>query len=88
MIIRFTNRGFAIGEFEDRYGTKCSIQESSLATEACIWLGQHHCDKPGCETPTRMHLTQDMAAELIPLLQHFVDTGSLPSPPNESEEKT
>ena len=26
----------------------------------------------------RMHLTREMAADLIPLLQHFVDTGDLP----------
>jgi len=34
-----TRRGFASGEFTDRYDNKCSIQESSLATEATIWLG-------------------------------------------------
>lgn len=34
-----TNRGFKLGEFTDRYGVKCSIQESSLATEAAIWFG-------------------------------------------------
>lgn len=37
--IKKTNRGFALGEFVDRYGAKCSIQKSSLATEDCIWLG-------------------------------------------------
>ncbi|MEK4355176.1 hypothetical protein MKX41_30775 [Paenibacillus sp. FSL R5-0475] len=34
-----TNRGFAIIEFEDLYGDKCSIQKSSLATEDAIWIG-------------------------------------------------
>ena len=34
-----TERGFAIGEFTDRYGTKCSLQKSSLATEDTIWFG-------------------------------------------------
>lgn len=34
-----TERGFAIGEFTDRYGAKCSIQKSSLATEDAIWFG-------------------------------------------------
>jgi hypothetical protein len=34
-----TQRGFSIIEFEDRYGVKCSIQKSSLATEDAIWLG-------------------------------------------------
>lgn len=27
---------------------------------------------------SRMHLTQERVAELIPMLQHFVDTGELP----------
>lgn len=34
-----TNRGFYRFTFTDRYQKECSIQESSLATEACIWLG-------------------------------------------------
>lgn len=34
-----TERGFALNEFTDRYGAKCSIQKSSLATEDAIWLG-------------------------------------------------
>jgi hypothetical protein len=32
-------RGFRTGTFTDRYGEKCSIQKSSLATEDAIWLG-------------------------------------------------
>lgn len=74
-----TGRGFAKAEFMDRYGKPCSIQESSLATEACIWLGCEHetVDADGSPIGARMHLTQAMAAELIPLLQRFVDTGEL-----------
>lgn len=34
-----TNRGFALSNFIDKYDHKCSLQESSIATEACIWLG-------------------------------------------------
>jgi len=34
-----TERGFSNGKFADQYGAKCSIQSSSLATKACIWLG-------------------------------------------------
>ena len=34
-----TERGFAIGRFTDRYGQKCSLQKSSLATEDAIWFG-------------------------------------------------
>lgn len=75
-----TNRGFAGGKFKDRYDRDCSIQESSLATEACIWLGMDHevvHPKTGERCGARMHLTQEMAADLIPLLQRFVETGHL-----------
>lgn len=75
------DRGFLRGQFKDRYGADCSIQKSSLVTEDCIWLGCdhetiHHVTGQPCGA--RMHLTQEMAAELIPMLQHFVDTGELP----------
>ncbi len=26
-------------DFRDKYGVSCSLQESSLAGEACVWLG-------------------------------------------------
>jgi hypothetical protein len=72
------NRGFLKGKFKDHYGVDCSIQKSSLATEDCIWLG---CDGgDGVQSRyagVRMHLTQSMVANLIPLLQRFVETGEL-----------
>jgi hypothetical protein len=34
-----TNRGFRRGDFEDANGEACSIQESSAAEAAFIWLG-------------------------------------------------
>lgn len=64
------DRGFAIAEFKDQYGKRCTIQKSSLAFLDCIWLGVHESD--------RMHLTQEMVADLLPLLHHFVETGELP----------
>jgi hypothetical protein len=70
-----------LGKFKDRYDADCSIQKSSLATEDCIWLGCNHetiHSQTGERCGARMHLTQSMAADLIPLLQHFVDTGDLP----------
>lgn len=98
-------RGFITGEFTDRYGEKCSIQKSSLATEDCIWLGiddanpqimASDAQKLGIPTPsnngwvkftvpkevlltTRMHLTREQVADLLPLLQNFVETGELHS---------
>lgn len=75
-----SDRGFVRGEFKDRNGDACSIQESSLATEDCIWLGlnheqTHHVTGEPCGA--RMHLTKEMAADLIDILQRFVDTGNL-----------
>ena len=75
------DRGFLKGAWLDRYGEKCSIQKSSLAEEDCIWLGCdhetiHHTTGERCGA--RMHLTQQMVADLLPLLQHFVETGELP----------
>jgi hypothetical protein len=98
-----TNRGFAVGVFQDYYGYDCSIQKSSLATEDAIWLGITDV-KPqvmasdakmlGIETNetigcipfvipkevllhTRMHLTREQVADMIPMLQQFVDTGEI-----------
>jgi hypothetical protein len=87
-----TQRGFNIITFKDRYGIDCSLQESSLATEACIWLGCNDAN-PRFLVPnkgwksvkmpneyvadTRMHLTRDMVKELIPYLQAFVVNGLL-----------
>lgn len=100
MKARYTERGFALAEFTDQYGSKCSLQESSLATGPCVWLGCDDADpkvfiphgEPAwrpLELPvlppgghymwtTRMHLTREMVAELLPLLQHFVEHGTLP----------
>ncbi|BCP56261.1 hypothetical protein K32_48780 [Kaistia sp. 32K] len=106
MEIKYTERGFARCAFLDRYSVPCSLQESSLAEEAAIWLGVDDANPmimasdaaahgvnttettgwvpypvpPAVLMTTRMHLTQAQVAELLPALQHFVDTGELPSP--------
>lgn len=72
-----TKRGFLRGEFKDRYGSECSIQESSLAGEDCIWVGVE-VDFNGVEVEGgRMHLDQERARELIEVLRHFARTGRL-----------
>lgn len=88
-----TNRGFRRFDFKDRYGEECSLQESSLAEEDAIWLGVNETKPKVCvygegwkDVPlpegamicSRMHLTVEQVEELIPLLQHFVNTGCLP----------
>ena len=80
MKIEKTSRGFRRADFNDFNGEACSIQESSIATQACLWLGMNTGTHHQGECLARMHLTKDMAKELIPLLQHFVETGELPEP--------
>lgn len=87
-----TQRGFAYKEFTDLYGTVCTIQKSSLATEDAIWLGakklkvQELVHGEGWKEVVltddiigneRMHLSQEMVKELLPILQKFVETGEL-----------
>ena len=66
MIIRHTERGFQIATFADGYDQACSVQESS--NEGHLWLGLQG---------YRMHLSSAQIAELLPLLQQFVETGKL-----------
>lgn len=74
--IKTSDRGFKYAEFTDLYGSQCSIQESSLATEAALWLGVDISFKQYSNLgATRMHLTQEMARNLIPLLELFVEKG-------------
>ena len=68
MKFRCTERRFARFDFIDRYGEECAIQDSSLASEAAIWLGVND---------NRMHLTREQVAELVPILQRFLDTDSI-----------
>ena len=99
-----TSRGFRLLNFTDRYDLPCSIQKSSLATEAAIWFGIDDARPiilareaasvgvqtnatcgwvpypipPNVSLHTRMHLTQKQVKKLLPILQHFADTGELP----------
>jgi hypothetical protein len=77
MKLETTERGFAISSFIDKYGAKCSIQKSSLATEDCLWLGIDVDIDGNAVSGGRMHLTQEQVQELIPLLMGFVTTGEL-----------
>lgn len=76
--LKQNERGFDLYEFIDRYNAPCSLQKSSLAFEECIWLGVDE---------NRMHLTQDMAKALIPILQLFVDTGEISNEKGTGDER-
>jgi hypothetical protein len=72
-----TPRGFWRADFVDDNGKPCSLQESSIATDDLIWFGVT--GEPGART--RMHLTREQVATLLPYLQRFVATGNLrPAP--------
>lgn len=87
-----TERGFERGEFTDLYGHKCSIQDSSLATQPAIWLGVNDASPeilipgqgwtdvefdPETLFHTRMHLSIEHAEKLVEVLQRFIETGSI-----------
>lgn len=74
---RPTKKGLLRAEFKDRYGAVCSVQESSFPDEDCLWLGIE-VDIHGAEVPHgRMHISQAMARQLLPVLRHFARTGKL-----------
>lgn len=72
--VKKTERGFQVIDFDDRYGTHCSLQQSSLAEyeppgTSAIWLGVDHKDI------SRMHLDLEQVQWLIGHLQNWVETG-------------
>lgn len=78
MKLKKSERGFSFVEFTDLYGAECSLQKSSLATEDAIWFGVDINGSGENLHRGRMHLSRVQVAELLPLLQHFADTGKLP----------
>ena len=93
MTTRLTERGFRIYEFDDSYGDPCTLQQSSNM-DPHIWFGgkgrvvlepsgghgwrEYPLPEGAIVLGDRMHLDQEQVAALIPMLQHFVDTGHLP----------
>lgn len=77
-----TERGFERGEFKDLYEKECSIQESSLADVAAIWLGVDkgipvHLGGSGEAVHQRMHLTRNQAREIGEALLLFAEEGRI-----------
>jgi hypothetical protein len=93
MDLKTTQRGFSFGNFEDSYGNKCSIQKSSSIDDSIWFgidnpkLTIFEDEKMGRYMVTtlpktwmvdsRMHLTREQVAELLPILQRFVETGEI-----------
>lgn len=73
------DRGFRGANFRDSYGQLCCIAESSSTLERAIWVGvKPQVNTTGVSQVTAMHLTQDTVKELLPILEHFAETGRLP----------
>lgn len=76
-------RGFGVITFSDLYEQECSLQDSSLATEAAIWIGVDNTGAhihgpngtPNEHVKARMHLSQSMVKQLLPYLTKFAETG-------------
>jgi len=92
MKLEKTSRGFNVRRFKDHYGVACSIQESSLATQSCIWLGCDETNPRVLRPPkgwiplqlpqntlcnTRMHLTRKQVTKLLPIFIRFSITGKI-----------
>lgn len=71
-----TARGFERIDFKDLNGDDCSLQESSVADRACIWLGaEKNCFHPGTKEAMapRMHLDRERVLALVAHLQNWLN---------------
>lgn len=88
MQTRKTERGFKIGEFNDMDGKLCSLQESSLATEAAVWFGTQDATPMYKGEPVpfpkdtlfndRMDLTCHLASMIMRRFEKFLATSMFP----------
>jgi hypothetical protein len=63
-----TPRGFGIwSEFTDRYGQKVTVVESSLATEACVWVAPADGQNIHLNEPQATELRNALSAWLLAL---------------------
>lgn len=76
-----TPRGFGIyAELTDQHGARVRVQESSLATEACVWIFASDDDHGPDATP---HLTVEQARTVRDALTEFIDEHpTAPEEPN------
>lgn len=66
-----TGRGFTIYDaFRDHYGADIRLQESSLATERCIWIFSNKHGFP--DEPASPHLTVEQAERVRDALDQFI----------------
>ena len=78
--VELTKRGFEYIDFIDRYGAKCSLQQSSLAEfvkpgTSAIWLGVER-NLNNIEVNERMHIDLKQAKALVKVLNKWIKNGS------------
>lgn len=78
--VQITKRGFEYIEFIDRYGAKCSLQQSSLADYiqpgmSAVWLGVD-VNLKGVTVNERMHIDLKQAKALVKVLNRWIKNGS------------
>ncbi len=89
-----TNRHFQIINFKDRYGTPCSLQQSSIFDDehadtpgaTAVWLGVDRQDEKhdgmfDASNVTRMHIDRKQAQALVAVLEMWIATGSFGEKP-------
>jgi len=64
MNIERSPHGYSLVHFIDAVGSDCSLQDSSLASEACCWFGVCRSPAPRRDEMTRMHLTVEMTRQV------------------------
>jgi len=63
--MRTTERGFKVfAEFRDKYHHETRVQESSAASERCVWIFTES---------NAAHLTVEMAKQVRDALNEFID---------------
>lgn len=66
-----TERGFTIYDaFADKYGNDIRVQESSLATDRCVWVFASKAGHP--QEPASAHLTIPQAERVRDALDAFI----------------
>ncbi len=89
-----TTRQFQIINFTDRYGTPCSLQQSSIFDDehaespgaTAVWLGVDrqagkHDGMFDSSNQTRMHIDRKQAQALVAVLEMWIDTGKFGEKP-------
>jgi hypothetical protein len=81
----YTDRGFAnYAEFDDVYGAKVTVRQSSLATDDCVWIFT----KGGTDdNDGAIHLNVEKTVQLIAALSEWLAETTAPDTKRDSENR-